>query len=59
VLKESTRVTAPDIIANGVRVQRQETLALKKESKRVTSPENIANGVRVQKEETLGLKKSR
>jgi hypothetical protein len=35
------RVTSPDTIANGVRDQREETVALKKEL--------IANGARVQK----------
>jgi hypothetical protein len=42
-------VTSLDNIANGVRVQREITVALKKELIRVTSPDNTANGVKVQK----------
>jgi hypothetical protein len=38
----------PDNIANGVRFQREVSVALIIESVRVTSPENITNGVKVQ-----------
>jgi hypothetical protein len=42
-------VTSPESIANGVRVQRDVTVALKMKSIRVTSLDSIANGVRVQR----------
>jgi hypothetical protein len=45
--KELIRVTSPDSTANGVRVQRKVTVALKIKLIRVTSPDNIANGERV------------
>jgi hypothetical protein len=52
------RVTTPEHITNGVRVQREVTVALQKESVRMTSPGNIANGVRIQRGVTFALKNS-
>jgi hypothetical protein len=52
-------MTSPEKIANGVRVQREVTVALKKkQSIRMTSHKNIANGVRVQREATVAIKKN-
>jgi hypothetical protein len=42
-------VTIPDIIANGVWVQREVTIALKKEFVRVTYPVFFPNDISVQK----------
>jgi hypothetical protein len=44
------RVTSPYSITNGVRIQKDVTVALKMKSIRVTSPDSIANGVRVQRD---------
>jgi hypothetical protein len=49
-------VTSPENITNGVRVQREVTVAFKISSVRVTSPDNITNGVRVQREVIDALK---